>query len=203
MTDLETPRLHLCDFSNDDFEDVHAYASDPEVTRQLSWGPNTPSETRDFLKRAQQGILEVPRESFDWAITRKSDGRVIGGCGLYHRTGNKAEFEIGYCLARSAWGQGFGKEMIKVVLEYGLSTLRARRIIALSFRAMNARWGSQRAQAWYSRSTSLESVRLSRRTSLCCFTCIGLRTKTEFAGSPERTNDRSERNQYSRTRSSS
>ena len=133
MPDLETPRLNLRDFRNEDFEDVHAYASDPEVTRQLSWGPNAPAETRDFLERAQRGILEVPRESFDWAITRKSDGRVIGGCGLYRRTGNKAEFEIGYCLSRPTWGQGFGKEMIKVVLEYGLSTLRARRIIALIF----------------------------------------------------------------------
>ena len=133
MPDLETPRLNLCDFRNEDFEDVHAYASDPEVTRQLSWGPNTPAETRDFLERAQRGILEVPRESFDWAITRKSDGRVIGGCGLYRRTGNKAEFELGYCLSRPTWGQGFGKEMVNVVLEYGLSTLRARRIIALIF----------------------------------------------------------------------
>lgn len=133
MTDLETPRLHLRDFRDEDLEDVHGYASDPEVTRLLSWGPNVLAETRDFLARVQQEAQEVPRENHDWALERRSDGRVIGGCGLYNRSDHEAEYEIGYCLSRSIWGQGFGKEMLSTLLDYGFEKLSATRIIALIF----------------------------------------------------------------------
>ena len=133
MADLETPRLQLRAFRDEDFEDVHVYASDPEVTRLLSWGPNTPEDTREFLERVQREALEVPRENHDWAIERRSDGRVIGGCGLYNRSERQGEYEIGYCLARSAWGQGFGREMMTELLKYGFSMLSAQRIVALIF----------------------------------------------------------------------
>ena len=133
MADLETPRLQLRGFRDEDFEDVHVYASDPEVTRLLSWGPNAPEDTREFLERVQRAALEVPRENHDWALERKSDGRVIGGCGLYNRSERQAEYEIGYCLTRSAWGQSFGKEMMTALLEYGFSSLSAQRIVALIF----------------------------------------------------------------------
>ena len=47
MTDsldlLETERLIIRDFVEADFDDVHAYGSDPDVVRYMPFPPSTPS----------------------------------------------------------------------------------------------------------------------------------------------------------------
>ena len=51
---IETERLHLREIRATDEDDIHAYASDPEVVRLMIWGPNTREATREFLDRALQ-----------------------------------------------------------------------------------------------------------------------------------------------------
>ena len=48
---LRSERLILRPFREADFSDVHEYASDPEVTRFLRWGPNPASETLRFCDK--------------------------------------------------------------------------------------------------------------------------------------------------------
>jgi RimJ/RimL family protein N-acetyltransferase len=48
---IETERLLLRDFREDDFDSIHAYATDPEVVRYMTWGPNTLEVTREVLDR--------------------------------------------------------------------------------------------------------------------------------------------------------
>ncbi len=64
MSLATTGRLELREFAAADFEDVHRYAADPEVTRFMSWGPNDAAETRAFLERAEAGSAcsASPRE---------------------------------------------------------------------------------------------------------------------------------------------
>ena len=57
---LQTNRLTLRDFVLSDFDAVHAYASDPLVTRFTSFGPNTPEETREFLNRSVHAASVSP-----------------------------------------------------------------------------------------------------------------------------------------------
>ena len=45
---LQTARLSFRDFTVDDYDSVHAYGSDPEVTRYTAFGPNTPEQTKGF-----------------------------------------------------------------------------------------------------------------------------------------------------------
>ena len=68
MDPLQTDRLDLRDFRPDDFEAVHAFASDPLVTRYTSWGPNSEDETRDFLQRASAESTEWPRRDYSLAV---------------------------------------------------------------------------------------------------------------------------------------
>ena len=42
---LQTARLSFRDFTVDDYDDVHAYGREPEVTRYTAFGPNTPEQT--------------------------------------------------------------------------------------------------------------------------------------------------------------
>ena len=68
MVIIQTKRLVLRDFNEDDWEAVHEYASDPEVVRYMEWGPNTEEETRNFIKRAISHQNEKPRRNFTLAI---------------------------------------------------------------------------------------------------------------------------------------
>ena len=47
---LRSERLLLRDFRDDDFEAVHAYATDLDVVRYMTWGPNSEADTRDTLQ---------------------------------------------------------------------------------------------------------------------------------------------------------
>ena len=124
---LQTERLLLRDFRDDDFDAVHAYATDLEVVRHTTWGPNSEADTRDFLRRAQSQIGIAPRARFELAVVRGDGGELIGGIGL-HVDGFKAM--LGYCLARSAWGQGYATEAARAMVGFGFESLGLHRIWA-------------------------------------------------------------------------
>ena len=124
---LRSQRLLLRDFRDDDFKAVHAYATDLDVVRYMTWGPNSEAETREFLERAQSHIENEPRVGFELAVIRGEPEELIGGIGL-HVDGSKAM--LGYCFARSAWGQGFATEAARVLVDFGFRSQGLHRIWA-------------------------------------------------------------------------
>ncbi|MCB1036339.1 MAG: GNAT family N-acetyltransferase, partial [Acidobacteria bacterium] len=65
---LSTPRLLLRDYQPEDFWEVHAFTSDPEVTRFLPWGPCNEVETQELLDRAAAYRVPEPRVDYSLAI---------------------------------------------------------------------------------------------------------------------------------------
>ena len=124
---LRSERLLLRDFRDDDYDAVHAYATDLDVVRYMTWGPNSEAETRDFLKRAQSNTELDPRVEFELAVIREDKEELIGGIGL-HVEGSKAM--LGYCYSRSAWGQGYATEAGRVLMDFGFRSLGLHRIWA-------------------------------------------------------------------------
>ncbi|WP_081264958.1 GNAT family N-acetyltransferase [Prescottella equi] len=111
-------------FRPEDHDDVHAFASDPDVCRFMSWGPNSQADTRDFLAQA----VTVRPSRLDLAIL--ADQRLIGSASVWttdieHRTG-----ELGYTLRADAWGQGHGTDAARALLRLGAEHLRLERIAA-------------------------------------------------------------------------
>ncbi|MEI1377975.1 MULTISPECIES: GNAT family N-acetyltransferase [unclassified Nostoc] len=51
MIPLETQHLILRDFVESDWQAVDKYASDREVVRYLTFGPNSEEDTKNFLQR--------------------------------------------------------------------------------------------------------------------------------------------------------
>ncbi len=141
MTDvtLGTPRLTLREFTAGDFPTVHAYGSDPEVTRWTVFGPNTEADTRAFLQQAQASRAERARRHYDLAVTLRDDGRLIGGCGL-RRTDVSGEAFIGYVLRQDCWGRGYATEAARALLAFGFERLGLRRIFADCHPANAASW---------------------------------------------------------------
>ena len=127
---IETPRLLLRRFTIEDAEDMYEnWASDPEVTRYLTWPTHTDVEiTRalleDWVAKYADGAF------FNWAIGLKSTGRVIGNISVVHLREDIDEAVIGYCLSRAYWGQGIMPEALTAVMDYLFDAAGMNRIAA-------------------------------------------------------------------------
>lgn len=124
---LETARLILRDFMEEDWVSVHPYCSDDEVTTYTFWGPNSEEQTKDFIKENIRSQYCVPRVKYEFAIIEKSTSILIGNCCI-NLQGTNAE--LGYCMARHYWGNGYATEASKVLLLYGFKQLGVHRIFA-------------------------------------------------------------------------
>lgn len=125
---IVTERLILRDFVSEDEAAMHDYASDPEVVRYLMWGPNTAEETAAFMRLTLASQRERPRRTWDLAVARRADGRLIGSCGI--RLKDAPDAGMGYVYVRDAWGQGYGTEAARSLLDAGFRQLGLHRIWA-------------------------------------------------------------------------
>ena len=125
-----TERLVLRDFVEADWPQVQAYASDPEVVRYMSWGPNSEEETRDFLRQKLEAQAADPRAEFDLAVVLRDTGRLIGACGITVSSARTRCAWVGYCFHRDFWGQGYATEAARAVVGFGFEALGLHRIFS-------------------------------------------------------------------------
>lgn len=118
---LETNRLILLSLSLDDFEAVHSWASNPENTRYMAWGPNTEEDTRGFLSSV--------KSDRDFAVVPKGTDKPIGSCGFVIDDANDMG-DFGWILHKDYWKRGYGTEICGELIRYGFEVLKLRRIVA-------------------------------------------------------------------------
>lgn len=110
---LETKRLILRRFTQEDVPAVYEIFSDPEVNRFLPWFPlKTMEEAREFYQ-AHYGQAYQKPAGYYYAICRKEDNVPVGYMGL----GAKEPYELGYGLERRFWRQGIVSEAGRALLE--------------------------------------------------------------------------------------
>jgi ribosomal-protein-alanine N-acetyltransferase len=71
------------------------------------------------------------------AITDRETGRLVGETGL-HVLEDGPDVEVGYTLARAAWGRGYATEAATAVLRWGFAGLRLHRVVAVADPANHA-----------------------------------------------------------------
>jgi lincosamide nucleotidyltransferase A/C/D/E len=123
-----TPRLRARRPRLDDAEAIfQGWATDPDVTRFLTWRPHQRSkETRDFLVRCLDAWDTRSRRV--WALTRSDEDKVIGIIEL--RVESKRA-ELGYVLSRPAWGQGYMTEAAQTLAHLALHEIPLARLSAV------------------------------------------------------------------------
>jgi RimJ/RimL family protein N-acetyltransferase len=112
---LETQRLILRDWREDDLDALHALCSDPKVMATI--GPLQDRETaRAGLGRLMARTARAGHTF--WALERKADERMIGFCGVARGTVPQIEneIEIGWRLASDCWGQSYAREAAEASL---------------------------------------------------------------------------------------
>lgn len=138
---LETERLVLRDWREGDALPFHAMCSDPAVMEFLGL-PLTESQIAGLIAR-QQGFQREHGYCF-WAVERQEDGCFLGFCGLKpgpEETPLENRIEIGWRLARDAWGFGYAREAATISLHWGFAELSADAILAMTVRGNRRSWG--------------------------------------------------------------
>ena len=117
---IETERLILRAFCENDLEDFYEYASVDGVGERAGWKHHESiEESREILSR----FIE---KDIDFAICLKESGKVVGSFGIneYGLEDKLTEFdgyrgrEIGFVLAKDYWGRGLMPEAVNAVMDY-------------------------------------------------------------------------------------
>lgn len=119
---VETSRLYLRPWREEDAGVLHRYASDPDVGTPAGWIPHTSVEhSREIIRT----VLAAPEV---YAVCLKSEGKPVGNVHLNFNTDmsdREDECELGYWLGKPYWGQGIIPEAAQAVLERAFLELGA------------------------------------------------------------------------------
>ena len=128
---IETKRLVLRQFSPADAESMFAnWANDPEVTEFLTWAPHGCAENTRSLLETWEKAYENPG-CYNWAICKCENEEPAGSISVVKLDENAESCEIGYCISKSLWGNGYMTESLKAVIrflfaEVGMNRIEAR-----------------------------------------------------------------------------
>lgn len=125
---LKTPRLTLRRFTVEDAEMMYRnWASDPEVTKFMTWPAHGRVDISRMVLESWVGDYSRP-DFYQWAI--ESDGEPIGSISVVCMAEDTGMAEIGYCIGKSWWHQGFTSEALSAVMEFLFEVVGANRIQA-------------------------------------------------------------------------
>ena len=133
MVTLETERLRLRMFRDDDLDAYARIVADPEVMRYLGDG-----QTLDRVGAWRQIAMILGHWTLRgyglWAVEERATGALIGRIGCYNPEGWPG-FEVGWVLARAYWGKGYATEGARRALEYAFRELGRDHVISLIYPA--------------------------------------------------------------------
>jgi len=127
---LETPRLTMRQFTEDDVDNLFDLNGDPEVMRYLTGGRATPREV------IRDGVIPFHLAAYDrldrlgtWAAESTATGDFLGW--FHFRPGPGTDItnvDLGYRLRRSAWNKGYATEGARALISMGFTELGVERV---------------------------------------------------------------------------
>jgi RimJ/RimL family protein N-acetyltransferase len=143
---LETERLILRDWREDDWEPFFRHTNTPAV---MLWLGGLLDEERQARARERLPLTAQEYGHCLWAVERKRDGghlagELLGFCGLKRANftgGPQGDFEVGWRLREDAWGKGYAKEGAMASLDAAFDLFGAPHVIALTIAENAASWG--------------------------------------------------------------
>ena len=130
---IETSRLVLRTWRPADRPAFAALNADPEVVQHLGIGPMSRAESDTLADRIEEGWRT--RGYGLYAVERRAEGDMVGFIGVSHHRAIPSEVEIGWRLARSAWGRGLATEGALAVRDMAYATLGLPALISITIAA--------------------------------------------------------------------
>ncbi len=121
MRTIETDRLILRPWEDEDVDDLYEYAKNPNVGPHGGWKPH----------ESKEESMEIMRDLFIdkytcWAIVYKENNKVVGSVG-YETDCRRPDInckELGYAISEDYWNKGLMTEAVKAVIDYGFDKLK-------------------------------------------------------------------------------
>ena len=127
---IETSRLILRRFTLEDAQAMYRnWASDPAVTKYLTWPTHTSEEVTHRVLSDWVGHYEE-ENYYQWAIVLKDLGQPIGSIAVGHMNDRVGKVEIGYCMGKNWWHQGIMTEALNAVIDFFFEEVGANRVEA-------------------------------------------------------------------------
>jgi RimJ/RimL family protein N-acetyltransferase len=131
---IATARLLLRAHRLEDYDAACEMWADPLVTRFIGGKPSTRQQTWSRLL-GYLGHWPVMNYGY-WAIEERESGRFIGEAGFADFKREIAPAmqnvpELGFALASSAHGKGYGTEAVRAILEWGDANLPSQRTVCM------------------------------------------------------------------------
>ena len=127
---LETPRLLLRMMRPSDLDGLMQIFTDPKVMAAFDSLPFTHAQMQGWLDR---NLAHQHRHGYGlFSVILKSEGTLIGDCGLEHmQLDGKEHVELGYDFRSDYWNRGFASEAAGAVRDYACSALQLPGLISL------------------------------------------------------------------------
>ena len=119
---LETNRLILRYWENEDEKRLYELASDPHVGPPCGWSAHKNQEESQLV------LQDILMNDYTFAIEDKISGIVIGNIAIMpycesRFAQNEKEAEIGFWLGYPYWGKGYMPEAVNRLVRYGFEEL--------------------------------------------------------------------------------
>jgi len=120
MKTIETTRLWLRQWNDDDAQDLYEYAKNPNVGPHASWKPH------ESIEESLEIIHTIFQEN-TWAMVEKKSGKVIGSIGFLldkKRDEGLNVLEMGYSLSEDYWKKGLTTEAAFAAIGYAFEEMK-------------------------------------------------------------------------------
>jgi RimJ/RimL family protein N-acetyltransferase len=127
---IETDRLTLRPFAENDLDALHAYQRLPEVTRYLYWDPRDRASTAASLRnRIAVPALRNEGDILVLAVLLQETGELIGEVNLRWLSVANRQGEFGFVFNPAHHGHGYAREAAVEMLRLGFDGLGLHRVI--------------------------------------------------------------------------
>lgn len=128
----ESDRLYFKKLDETYLEALHKLHSNPEVMKYVREPDDSIERTKQTIRIQLENYVKFPGLGL-YCAHQKTDDAFIGWGYIYHLEFNpELPIEVGYRLSPDYWGQGYGTEIAKNLVQYGFESMQATKLCAVA-----------------------------------------------------------------------